>query len=103
VVQNENNNVSEDQRIILQLCLLVKAKGVSNHSHRVIKIKTGPFKETSHSVITTNKARVSPEVRTIFEDKLQQEEVPETPFFPSFRPSRSFHGCLKENPASLAL
>jgi hypothetical protein len=66
--------------------------------------QTGPFKETSHSVIMTSKVRVSPEIRTIFEDKLQQEEVPETPLFLSFRPSiRSFHGCLKENPASLAL
>jgi hypothetical protein len=63
-----------------------------------------PFKDTSHSVIMNSKAGVSPEVRTIFEDTMQQEEVSETPFFPSCRPSiRSSYGCLKETPASLTL
>jgi hypothetical protein len=66
--------------------------------------QNSPFKDTSHSVITTGKAGVSPEVRTIFEDTMQQEEVSETPIFPSCRPSiRSSYGSLKENPASLTL
>jgi len=44
--------------------------------------QNGPFKDTSHSVIMTSKVRVSPEVRAISEDTLQQQEMPETPFFP---------------------
>ena len=96
VVQNDNNNVSGDQSIILQLCLLVKAKGVSNQSHGV-SVSKWPLQ--GHM---TSKVRVNPEVRNISEDTLQQEEVPETLFFPSFRSSvRSFHCCLKENPAFL--
>lgn len=99
MVQNDDNNVSEDHTAAMftsqgQGHLVTTAMGSQSQN--------GPFKDTSHSIIMTSKVRVNPEVRYIFEDTLKQEEMPETPFFPSFKSSiRSFHGCLKENPASL--